>query len=73
MPKEQTAFDPRSFEDEEDYRRAEMGAGASRNDAVDNDAEAKQLSRDGKLPPAGKFNETYDSGARPGPSTNTKV
>jgi hypothetical protein len=72
MPKEQTAFDPRSFEDEEDYRAAEMGAGASCNDAVDNDPEAKRLARDGKLPPAGKFNEKYDTG-QAGFVTNTKV
>lgn len=72
MPKEQTAFDPRSFEDEEDYRRAEMGAGASCNDAVDNDPEAKQLKENGKLPPPGKFKESYETG-QAGFVTNTKV
>lgn len=63
MSKIQTAFDPRSFEDEEDYRAAELGAGASCNPS----------GPDPSTKPVGKFNESYDSGARPGPSTNTKV
>ena len=62
MPREQTAFDPRSFKDEEAYRDAEMGAGASSNPS----------GPDPSTKPPGKFTENYDSGARPGPSTNTK-
>ncbi len=73
MPKEQTAYDSRSYDNEEQYRDMELGAGASCNDAVDNDAEAKALKRDGKLPPPGKFNESYDGADGAGFVTNTKI
>lgn len=63
MPKEITAHDPRSFEDEEDYRRAEMGAGASCNGS----------GPDPSTQPPGKFKETYDGADGPGFVTNTKV
>ena len=62
MSKIQNAFDPRSFEDEEAYRAAELGAGASCNPS----------GPDPSTKPVGKFNVNYDTG-QAGPSTNTKV
>jgi len=63
MPKEITAHDPRSFEDEEDYRNAEMGMGASCN----------KSGPDPSTKPPGKFTESYDGADGPGFVTNTKV
>lgn len=62
MPKEITAHDPRSYEDEEAYRDAEMGAGASCNPS----------GPDPSTKPPGKFNESYDGAKGPGFTTNTK-
>ena len=62
MPREITAHDPRSFSDEEDYRRAEMGKGASSNPS----------GPDPSTKAPGKFNEDYDT-AKPGFTTNTEV
>jgi hypothetical protein len=63
MSKEQTAFDPRSFSDEEAYREAEMGAGASCNPS----------GPDPSTKAVGKFTEKYDGAKGPGFTTNTKV
>jgi len=62
MPKEQTAFDPRSFQDEEKYRAKEMGAGASSNPS----------GPDPSTKAPGKFNVDYDT-AKQGFVTKTKV
>lgn len=62
MPKNITAHDPRSFKDEEDYRDAELGEGASCN----------KSGPDPSTKAPGKFNESYDGAKGPGFVTNTK-
>jgi len=62
MPKHITAHDPRSFKDEEAYRDAEMGKGASSNPS----------GPDPSTRAPGKFNVDYDT-AKQGFTTNTEV
>jgi hypothetical protein len=62
MPREQTAFDSRSFSDEEKFREAELGAGASCNPSGPDPSTAA----------VGKFTEEYETG-QAGFVTNTKV